>query len=163
VSSVQTKDLKRPRKPFQNQIFAFTGPVDDKKVCGAIQRDQWVMPNATTIVDPLARRRSERDNPARIKRPMGRNDNQHLSDAKRRNQLAPERMALHNFKPKWQGCAFGSRDANACPAAVRRDVDCGKVAMDLDRSAVCEAGRCTRCIEDLAVRRKGLSRKGANS
>jgi hypothetical protein len=31
VSSVQLQDLKRLSQPFDNEIFAFAGPVDDKK------------------------------------------------------------------------------------------------------------------------------------
>jgi len=115
-----------------------------------------MMPDAATIVNALAGRRSEGDDPGGIKRPVGRDDDQHVSVTKRRNHLAPERMSLHDFEAKRQGCAFGSHDANADPA-FRGDVDCGNVAMDFDRSSVCEAARRAGRIEDFAVRRKGFS------
>jgi hypothetical protein len=86
------------------------------KVAGAIERDQWMMPDAATIVNALAGRRSEGDDPGGIKRPVGRDDDQHVSVTKRRNHLAPERMSLHDFEAKRQGCAFGAYDANADPA-----------------------------------------------
>jgi hypothetical protein len=137
VSSVQPHDLKRLSQPFDNEIFAFAGAVDDKKVGGAIERDQRVMPDAATIVDALAGRRSEGDDPGGIKRTVGRNDDQHVTVAKRRNHLAPERMSLHDFEAKRPGGTFGSHDANAHPAVFRGDIDHGNIAMDRDRSTIC--------------------------